>query len=122
VVGRSDAGEEGLALTVFRALQLIQARNLKAEFSDFVAFDLETTDAIPTTCDVIEIGAVRVRRDVVDRYHTLVKPTVPIAPGATRQHGYREEDVRTRRRSGPCGRISRLYWRGRAGGTQRRPV
>lgn len=93
-VSSADAGAAGLTLTVFRALQLLQARNLRPEFTDYVAFDFETTDNVPAACDVVEIGAARVRAGkVVDRYHTLVKPGVPIARGATGQHGYTEADL-----------------------------
>jgi len=45
----------------------------------FVSLDLETTGLDPLTDDIIEIGAVKFRgREVVDTFHTLVKPAVPL--------------------------------------------
>ncbi len=46
---------------------------------DFVVFDIETTGFSPLTCQIIEIGAVRVEKGVItDRYSTFVNPKVPI--------------------------------------------
>jgi superfamily I DNA/RNA helicase/DNA polymerase III epsilon subunit-like protein len=88
-------GASGPALGLFKALQLMHARSLPDVFQDFVAFDLETTDRDASTCEVVEIAAVRVRGgEVVDQFHSLVRPRVPIAPGASGQHGYTEEHLR----------------------------
>jgi DNA polymerase III epsilon subunit family exonuclease len=77
------------ALTCFKALQLLQARDLDRGLAQFVAFDLETTDDDTTACEIVEIGAARVVDGaIVETFHSLVRPTRAIAPGAQRIHGY----------------------------------
>ncbi|MDO5336456.1 MAG: PolC-type DNA polymerase III [Eubacteriales bacterium] len=45
----------------------------------FVVFDIETTGFSPLTCQIIEIGAVRVENgEIIDRFSTFVNPRVPI--------------------------------------------
>ena len=45
----------------------------------FVVFDLETTGFSPMSCQIIEIGAVRVEDGkIVERFSTFVNPKVPI--------------------------------------------
>ena len=97
---RSDAPETGdlvlhaSPLQVFKALQLLQTRSLSDPFPEFVAFDFETTDKDSATCDVVEIGAVRVvRGEVVDEFHSLVQPGRPISERATEVHGYTAADL-----------------------------
>jgi DNA polymerase III epsilon subunit family exonuclease len=83
------------ALTLFKALQLSHARELDTALERYVTFDSETTDKDVEVCEVVEVGAVRVvGGEIVDRFHTLVKPYRPITPGATRVHGYSDADVR----------------------------
>ena len=94
IIGPGDAGEHGLALTLFKALQLLHAHELAAPLKRYVAFDFETTDKEVTTCGVVEIGAVRVvDGEIVDRFHSMVNPFQPITPGATKVHGYTDADV-----------------------------
>ena len=63
-----------------------------------MTFDLETTDKDVEVCEVVEIGAVRVvGGEIVDRFHSLVRPYRPITPGATKVHGYTDGDVRNAR-------------------------
>lgn len=96
VLRRADVADGGWPVLLFKALQLASAdeENGTGE-NGHVTFDLETTDLDISTCETIEIGAARVREgEVVDRFHTLVRPVGPIAEGATRVHGYREEDLR----------------------------
>jgi superfamily I DNA/RNA helicase/DNA polymerase III epsilon subunit-like protein len=82
-------------LLVFKALQLLQCHGLGDPLQDYVAFDLETTDKDPATCDVVELAAVRVRGGViVDQFQRLVRPARPITPRARAVHGYREADLR----------------------------
>jgi DNA polymerase III epsilon subunit-like protein len=85
---------QGSPLRVFKALQLLNTSNLKAEFDDFVAFDVETSDFDFNACEIIEIAAVRVRGGaVVERFHTLVACSRPISAQATDVHGYRDQDL-----------------------------
>jgi DNA polymerase III epsilon subunit-like protein len=87
------AGGIGLAFGAFKALQLLSAE-AAGGLSDFVAFDLETTDNDADSAEIVEIAAARVRDwKVVDEFHTLVRPRIAIAAGATRTHGYVESDV-----------------------------
>ena len=45
----------------------------------FVVFDIETTGFSSLTCQIIEIGAVRVEKgEITDRFSTFVNPKVPI--------------------------------------------
>jgi DNA polymerase III epsilon subunit family exonuclease len=83
------------ALILFKALQLLHARELATALERYVTFDLETTDKDVEVCEVVEVGAVRVvGGEIVDRFHALVKPYRPITPGATKVHGYIDSDVR----------------------------
>jgi len=91
----ADGGPHGLALALFKALQLLHAKDLDTALERYVTFDLETTDKDVEVCEVVEVGAVRVvGGEIVDRYHTRVKPYRPITPGATKVHGYSDADVR----------------------------
>jgi DNA polymerase III epsilon subunit family exonuclease len=87
-LGMGDVPSVGLPLGLFKAAQLIEMGDSTAAFTSFTAIDLETTDRDTATAEIIEIAAVRVRDGViVDTYHRLVKPRVPIMPGATGAHG-----------------------------------
>ncbi len=93
-IGAADAGPEGLAFTLFKALQLLHAGGLGGAPARYVTFDLETTGMDTASCEIVEIAAVRAEHGrVVDEFHTLVRPGVPIEPGAQRQHGYADADV-----------------------------
>jgi len=92
---KADGGEHGLALTLFKAFQLLHSKGLDTTLERYVTFDFETTDTDVATCGVVEIGAARVvQGEIVDRFHTLVQPYRPITPGATTVHGYSDADVR----------------------------
>ncbi len=95
VLRAEDGGDTGLALALFKALQLLHASELDAPLGRYVIFDFETTDKDVATCGVVEIGAVRVLDgQIVDRFHSLVRPSQLISPGAVEVHGYTDEDVR----------------------------
>ncbi len=80
---------------LFKALQLLHAKDLDARLGRYVTFDFETTDTDVATCGVIEIGAARVvDGQIVDRFHALVNPYKPISAGATKLHGYTDADVK----------------------------
>ena len=101
VLGKADGGEHGLALTLFKALQLLDSRGLDTALERYVTFDFETTDTEVATCGVVEIGAARVvRGEIVDRFHSRVQPYRPITPGASAIHGYSDGDVRDARSFG----------------------
>src|SRR5438093_781362 len=86
------------ALILFKALQLLHARELDTALERYVTFDFETTDKDVDVCEVVEIGAVRgLGGELVDRFHTLVRPYRPITPGATKVHGYTDGDVQNAR-------------------------
>ena len=90
---RSD-GIKTNGFTLFKALQLLHARELDARLGRYVTFDFETTDTDVATCGVVEIGAARVvNGEIVERFHTLVNPYKPISAGATKLHGYTDADV-----------------------------
>ncbi len=95
VLGRTDGGAGGLALTLFKALQILDARGLDAAFQRYITFDLETTDNDVATCGVVEIGAARVvQGEIVDRFHSLVQPYRAISTRASEIHGYTDADLK----------------------------
>lgn len=80
------SGPLGLALTTFKALQLVTTQS-RDSFRDFVVVDLETTDRDIATAEIVEIAAARVRNwEVVEEFHRLVKPRVPISAQAEAVH------------------------------------
>src|SRR6266700_3834573 len=94
VIGPQDGGPHGLALTLFKALQNLHSLDIVHDLPRYVTFDLETTDKDVDVCEVVEVGAVRVvGGEIVDRFHTLVKPYRPITAGATKGHGYSDAAV-----------------------------
>jgi DNA polymerase III epsilon subunit family exonuclease len=94
VLRANDAAHGSWPLRVFKALQLIQTRHLQEDLGDFIAFDLETSSFDNRSCEIVEIAAVRVRRNVVvDGFRSLIRCTRPISAAATNVHGYADEDV-----------------------------
>jgi DNA helicase-2/ATP-dependent DNA helicase PcrA len=93
-LGNSDLPTLGLALGVFKAVQLIRGSTFTNHFRDFTAIDIETTDRDLNRAELVEIAATRVRNGrVVDEFHSLIKPRVPISAGASSVHGYTEHDL-----------------------------
>jgi DNA polymerase III epsilon subunit family exonuclease len=93
-VKAADGGDVGLALTLFKALQLLHTREVQSALQRYVTFDLETTDHDPATCDIVELGGAEVvNGEIVNRFHNLVRPARPISAGATKVHGYTDADV-----------------------------
>ena len=83
------------AVTVFKALQLLNAKDIGTPLERYVTFDFETTDDDVATCGVVEIGAARVvNGEIVERFHSMVNPFRPISSGATKLHGYVDADVK----------------------------
>jgi DNA polymerase III epsilon subunit family exonuclease len=84
----NDVPSLGIALGVFKAAQLVEMSEMTSTFTSFTAFDLETTDRDTSKAEIVEIAAVRVRNGVlVDDFHRLVKPRVPLTAGAEAVHG-----------------------------------
>ena len=93
-IGPEDAGPFPLALTVFKALQLVHTGALRDAFRDFVAVDVETTDRDTATCEIIDLAAVRVRDGrVVAEYHQRIKPFGPVSEGARKVHGITDAEL-----------------------------
>jgi DNA polymerase III epsilon subunit family exonuclease len=92
VVLESGGDPATRCLELFKALQLVAAESGEGAFRDFVSVDVETTDNDVDGCDVVELGAVRVRDGVVvEDFQRLVKPTQPVSPGSVAIHGYTDE-------------------------------
>ncbi|MDX1994822.1 MAG: helicase C-terminal domain-containing protein [bacterium] len=61
---------------------------------ELVAIDLETTGLNPTTDDIIEIGAVRMKEgQVIEEFSTFINPGNPIPPHVTSITGITSADV-----------------------------
>jgi len=83
-----DAPSVGLALGVFKAIQLISMTDAPGPLINFTAVDIETTDRDRRSAEVVEIAAVRVRDgQIVDRFVALVNPQTTISRQATAKHG-----------------------------------
>jgi superfamily I DNA/RNA helicase/DNA polymerase III epsilon subunit-like protein len=94
IISPAECPDTGLALGVFKAAQLLEMDELDEAFGDFTAIDLETTDDDTAKAEIVQIAAVRVRDGaIVDAFDAVVRPRVPIAPGATQTHGLSDADV-----------------------------
>lgn len=91
----ADLPTLGLGLGLFKTAQLLQSSGFAMSFSEnFTAIDLETTGNEVDVAEIVELAAVRVRHGrVVDEFHSLVKPRVPITSGALRTHHISETVV-----------------------------
>lgn len=66
-----------------RQLSLVEAGRPLSEVT-FVVVDLETTGASPATCEITEVGAVKLRGgECLGRFQTLVNPGMAIPPEIT---------------------------------------
>jgi superfamily I DNA/RNA helicase len=93
-IGPSDCISLGIALGLFKAMQLLRSREFVNHFRDFTAVDIETTDNDTTRAEVVEIAAVRVRNGrIIDEFRSLVRPDAPIAGPAFEKHGISEHDL-----------------------------
>ena len=91
----AEGGRSGLALGLFKALQIVSTSALQDGFRDFVSLDIETSDFATDTCEIIELGAVRVRDGkIVEEYQQLVRPARPISPAASAIHHLEDADLR----------------------------
>jgi DNA helicase-2/ATP-dependent DNA helicase PcrA len=93
-IGSADCVSLGIALGMFKAMQLLRSREFVNHFRDFTAVDIETTDNDTTRAELVEIAAVRVRNGrTVDEFRSYVKPDAPITGAAFDTHGISEHDV-----------------------------
>ncbi|HEY0242076.1 MAG TPA: UvrD-helicase domain-containing protein [Gemmatimonadaceae bacterium] len=93
-LGHADCASLGIALGLFKAMQLLRSREFVNHFRDFTAIDIETTDNNVTRAELVEIAAVRVRNGrVADELRSFVKPDEPISGDAFEAHGISEHDV-----------------------------
>ena len=94
VIRAGDVPSLGIALGMFKALQLLAARSFSNEFRDFTTVDLETTSKDIRTARIVEMAAVRVRdgRPVAE-FHVLVQPGLPIPAESTEVHKITDEMV-----------------------------
>lgn len=91
-IGHSDCESLGIALGLFKALQLIRSGSFTNHFRDFTAIDIETTDKDIKRAELVEIAGVRVRDGkVVAEFSSYVKPRVPVTAGARDAHGIPDE-------------------------------
>jgi DNA polymerase III epsilon subunit family exonuclease len=89
-----DVPSLGLALGLFKAIQLLEIGDFAPESRNFTAVDLETTAKDAGSAEIVEIAAVRVRDGkIVDAFTSLVKPNVAIPAGATEVHGITDGEV-----------------------------
>jgi superfamily I DNA/RNA helicase/DNA polymerase III epsilon subunit-like protein len=95
VIGMSDRSDRfSLALTIFKALQLVHEGDLAPPLADFIAVDIETNELNPDTCEVIEFAAVQVESGrIIHEFHSLVRPERPVSPAATAIHHYTDADL-----------------------------
>jgi len=91
----ADLPSLGFALGLFKTAQLMRSGGFAMSFSeDFTAIDLETTGNEVDVAEIVEVAAVRVRHGrVVEEFHSLVKPRVPITSGALKTHHISESVV-----------------------------
>ena len=93
-ISRAECSELGVPITVFKAAQALNSKKFSATFQSFTAIDLETTGKDIASCEVVEIGAVRVRDGrVVAEFHELVKPAIEIEAQASAVHSITAADV-----------------------------
>ena len=90
----TDGLSSGIAVGLFKALQLVATRRGESAFRDFTSVDIETTGKDVATAEIVDLAAVRVRDGViVDRWSSLVKPRVPIHAAAAAITGITDADV-----------------------------
>jgi DNA polymerase III epsilon subunit family exonuclease len=81
-----EDGDAGLMLQ--RVLFFKPRTSVRLSEANLVVFDFETTGLDANSDRIIEIGALKVQGStVIDEFHTLVKPDVPLSPQASRITG-----------------------------------
>lgn len=76
-------------------IRYLDDKNRKLEDTTYVVFDLETTGLDPTSDEIIEIGAVKMKeKKIIDKFNTLVKPTQPLSEIVQKITGITEKDLK----------------------------
>lgn len=61
-----------------------KGKSILEDINDYTVFDLETTGLNVNTCEIIEIGAIKVRNgNIVDKFSSFVKPTLSVPSEVT---------------------------------------
>lgn len=91
----TERGFEPSAIVLLFKLCQLSSWLGNAEFlPDYIAIDIETTDKEVETNDIIELAAIKVREGrPIGEFHTLLKPSRPIAPDAIKVHGITDNDL-----------------------------
>jgi DNA polymerase III epsilon subunit family exonuclease len=85
---------ESVMTALFRWLQTQLMDNPFNLFSEYVVFDLETTDKDPYNCDIVEIAAVKIKEgEIISEFQSLIKPEKKIAAEAEAVHHISEDMV-----------------------------
>ncbi len=65
-----------------------------AHQKNYIVYDFETTNVDPFSCEIIEIGAIKITDgEITDKFQSLVKPFTPIPPEATKVNHITNEMV-----------------------------
>ncbi|HEX6316262.1 MAG TPA: UvrD-helicase domain-containing protein [Gemmatimonadaceae bacterium] len=95
-VEATDCPSTGIALGVFKALQIIVTRKGESPLGDFTAVDIETTDRDVATAEIVDLAAVRVRGGrIVDEWSSLVRPRARMHAAAAATHGITEQELQS---------------------------
>ncbi len=94
MISPEETSQLGIALTVFKAAQLLEMEGLSSSSMDFTVIDIEATSLDVTQSQPVELAAVRVREGRVEaEFQELVRPPVPIPLVARAVHGISNEAV-----------------------------
>ncbi|MBA2688945.1 MAG: UvrD-helicase domain-containing protein [Gemmatimonadaceae bacterium] len=98
MISPTETSQLGIALTVFKAAQLLEMEGLTASSMDFTVVDIEATSLDVTQSHPVELAAVRVREGRIDgEFQELVRPPLSIPTAASSVHGITNEAVASAR-------------------------
>jgi superfamily I DNA/RNA helicase len=85
----SNEKRKGCLSNLFKYLQWITSFAEKHLFDRYIVLDLETTDNDPSTCDIVEIAAIKVENnEIVSEFQSLIKPQKEISNIVIAHNGY----------------------------------
>jgi superfamily I DNA/RNA helicase len=94
VISPEKTSELGVAITVFKAAQLLEMEGLSSSSMDFTVIDIEATELDSTLSQPVELAAVRVREGRIDaEFHELIRPPEAIPFSSMAIHGITNEAV-----------------------------